>query len=109
MTTAELLKTIRKEFGISQEDLAHELGISYTTINRWENSRRLPSRLAMRQIKDFCAAKGVSEEILKVLESLLWLLSREKGGVRISGNFEFLANGFWQIEMLGTLAELSEF
>jgi putative transcriptional regulator len=32
-----LVKEVRKQLALSQEDLARELGVSYTTINRWEN------------------------------------------------------------------------
>ncbi|KAB4801174.1 helix-turn-helix transcriptional regulator, partial [Bacteroides thetaiotaomicron] len=36
MPIDEILRSIRKELNISQEQLARELNISYTTINRWE-------------------------------------------------------------------------
>jgi DNA-binding transcriptional regulator YiaG len=62
-----ILKTVRKELNISQETLAHELSVSFTTLNRWENGRSKPSRLAMIQIKDYCKHKGVSDELLSAL------------------------------------------
>lgn len=68
MTIDVILKSIRKELDISQETLARDLSVSFTTLNRWENSRAKPSRLAMIQIKDYCAQKGVSTEILMELE-----------------------------------------
>ena len=68
MAIDEILKTIRKELNISQETLAHDLSVSFTTINRWENSRAKPSRLAMIQIKDYCKQKGISDEIISILE-----------------------------------------
>ncbi|MBW2037351.1 MAG: helix-turn-helix transcriptional regulator, partial [Deltaproteobacteria bacterium] len=33
----DLVKEVRRQLGISQEALAHELGVSFATINRWEN------------------------------------------------------------------------
>jgi DNA-binding transcriptional regulator YiaG len=33
-----LVKEVRRQLSISQEDLARELGVSYATVNRWENS-----------------------------------------------------------------------
>jgi len=68
MKMDEILKTIRKELSISQETLARDLNVSFTTLNRWENNRAKPSRLAMLQVKDYCANKGVSAEIIAALE-----------------------------------------
>ncbi|MCO6435251.1 MAG: helix-turn-helix transcriptional regulator, partial [Nitrosomonas nitrosa] len=35
-------------------ELAHELGVSFSTINRWENSKTVPFKLARRQFEAFC-------------------------------------------------------
>ena len=43
---AEQLKTLRQQHDWSQEDLARELGVSFSTVNRWENGKAKPSRLA---------------------------------------------------------------
>ena len=45
------LKIIRQLHGWSQEDLARELGVSFATVNRWENGKTKPSRLAQDKIK----------------------------------------------------------
>lgn len=68
MPIEEILKLIRKELNISQEQLARELNISYTTINRWENSHRTPSRLAKMRLMEFCASKGIPEKIIDALK-----------------------------------------
>ena len=47
---AEQLKTLRQQPGWSQEDLARELGVSFSTVNRWENGKAKPSRLAQKGI-----------------------------------------------------------
>ena len=46
---SELVKEVRKQLGISQEELAHKLGVSFSTINRWENCKTKPSKLARAQ------------------------------------------------------------
>ena len=51
----ELVKEIRRQLSLSQEDLARELGISFATVNRWENGRVKPSKLAKAQLDNFCA------------------------------------------------------
>jgi putative transcriptional regulator len=50
----ELLKAVRSQLGMSQEDLAHAIGVSFATVNRWENGKTSPSRLALRQFETFC-------------------------------------------------------
>jgi DNA-binding transcriptional regulator YiaG len=45
------IKEIRKKLGLSQEALAHVLGVSFQTINRWESGAFKPSRLALEKIK----------------------------------------------------------
>jgi len=42
----DLVREVRKQLGISQEDLAHALGVSFATVNRWENAKTSPSKLA---------------------------------------------------------------
>jgi len=50
-----LVKEVRRQLGISQEELAHELGVSFATINRWENDKTTPFKLAKRQFDYFCS------------------------------------------------------
>jgi len=50
-----LVKEIRRQLALSQEDLARELGVSFATVNRWENSKAKPSKLARGQLDAFCA------------------------------------------------------
>jgi DNA-binding transcriptional regulator YiaG len=49
-----LVKEIRRQLSLSQEDLARQLGVSYATVNRWENSVSKPSKLAKAQLESFC-------------------------------------------------------
>lgn len=63
-----ILKEIRKEMNISQEQFAHELNVSFTTLNRWENNRSAPSRLAKLRILDYCKSKNIPKDIITALE-----------------------------------------
>ena len=49
-----LVKEVRRQLALSQEDLARELGVSYATVNRWENGHAKPSKLARAQLDAFC-------------------------------------------------------
>jgi len=59
-----------KELNISQEQFAHELSVSFTTLNRWENNRSAPSRLAKLRILDYCKSKNLSKDIITALERI---------------------------------------
>ncbi|MBN2384610.1 helix-turn-helix transcriptional regulator [bacterium] len=39
-----LIKELRARTGLTQEKFAARLGVTYPTINRWENDRAKPSR-----------------------------------------------------------------
>jgi DNA-binding transcriptional regulator YiaG len=70
VTINEIVKEIRKELRISQETLARDLCVSFSTLNRWENSKSKPSRLANIQIKGYCLQKGISKNIIAELERI---------------------------------------
>lgn len=46
----ERLRTLRKERGLTARDLADEIGVSYTTIYRWENGDRIPDGFNMGKL-----------------------------------------------------------
>jgi putative transcriptional regulator len=54
----ETVKEVRRQLGLSQEELAHALGVSFATVNRWENGKTVPSKLAQRQFEQFCKEQG---------------------------------------------------
>lgn len=69
MTIDEIIKMIRREMNISQETLARDLNVSYTTLNRWENKKAKPSRLAKMRIRDYCEENSISPDTILALES----------------------------------------
>jgi transcriptional regulator with XRE-family HTH domain len=60
-----IIKNIRTSLKLSQEELARELGVSFATINRWENGKSTPSKLALVAVKEFCNKNGFIYEELK--------------------------------------------
>jgi DNA-binding transcriptional regulator YiaG len=50
-----LVKEVRRQLALSQEDLARKLGVSFATVNRWENAQVRPSKLARAQFEAFCS------------------------------------------------------
>ena len=55
----ELLKKIRECANYSQIEMADELGVSFATINRWENGHVIPNKLAQEKIYDFCVKHSI--------------------------------------------------
>ena len=53
------VKAIRAQLSLSQEDFAHALGVSFATVNRRENGKNSPSKLARKQFEQFCEEKGI--------------------------------------------------
>ena len=62
MMFADKVKFVRIKLNFSQEDLARELGVSFATINRWENGSYNPSRLAKKVFEDFCQKQNIMIE-----------------------------------------------
>ena len=54
MTLPEFIKDVRKQLNLSQQQLAEALSVNFSTINRWENGKVLPSNLAQKTFFDFC-------------------------------------------------------
>ena len=48
------VKELREQLNLTQEAMAETLGVSFATVNRWENGWTAPSKLALRQIDLLC-------------------------------------------------------
>ncbi|GAI66915.1 unnamed protein product [marine sediment metagenome] len=46
----EKVKALRKKKGWAQEDLAREMDVSLSTVQRWERQGAKPTRLARREL-----------------------------------------------------------
>ena len=45
------IKKIRAKLFLTQKEFAERLGVDQVTVNRWENGKRRPSKLAVRQLE----------------------------------------------------------
>ena len=50
----ELIKAIRSAANMNQEQFASALGTTPLSINRWENGKTIPNRMAQTQLYNFC-------------------------------------------------------
>ena len=76
-----LIKDIRDQLSLSQEDLARELGVSFATVNRWENNQAKPSKLAKVQFDTFCM-EMTNQGRLSLSEDILNTMSIIRSGKR---------------------------
>ena len=54
-----LIRTLRQKLGMTQEEFAHEIAVTVSTVNRWENSHAEPSKLAWKAIRELAERRGL--------------------------------------------------
>ncbi len=54
----KLIRELRSLMGLTQERFAVELGVTCSSINRWENGRSKPSPLAVQKIEEMLRQMG---------------------------------------------------
>lgn len=62
----DLIRSLRERLELSQVKFAKQLGVSFQTVNGWENGHHQPSRIAMILIREQLEAMGEQgEDLLK--------------------------------------------
>ena len=54
-----LIKQIREYLNMSQTELAEQLNVTFATVNRWENGRAVPNKLAQTKLYEICKKNDV--------------------------------------------------
>lgn len=68
MELSEAIKQVRSELGLSQEGLARELHVGFTSVNRWENNHTKPNQIARHALIELCKNRNISSELLELIE-----------------------------------------
>ncbi len=58
----EKVKELRVKKGWAQEDMAREIGVSLSTIQRWEKQGARPTRLARRELAKLFKEAGIKNK-----------------------------------------------
>ena len=58
----EKVRELRERRGWAQEDLAREIGVSLSTVQRWEKRVIKPTRLARRELARLFQETGIAIE-----------------------------------------------
>ena len=63
---SEKIREIRFTLGLTQEQFAAKLGVTFPTVNRWENKKTKPSPLAIQKLQKLLSSlekkKSASQE-----------------------------------------------
>ena len=59
MNWSKIIRDLRNKMLLSQTELADLLGVSFASINRWENGHNEPTIKIKRKIKELCQKENV--------------------------------------------------
>ena len=59
------VKKVRLSSFLNQAEFAKAIGVSFTTVNRWENGKAQPNLKAMKALKEFCVEHGYPYALLE--------------------------------------------
>lgn len=59
MSLSEEITIIRKKGFCTQIEFAERIGVSYSTVNRWESGKMNPNVSAMKRLKAYCDALNI--------------------------------------------------
>ena len=57
-----LVKALRDKRGLTQEQLAREIGVSFSTVNVWENGHRRPQPYLAKRLLEMADEAGLDQE-----------------------------------------------
>ena len=78
-----IIKQIRNHLNMSQTEFADWIGVSFATVNRWENGHSIPNKLAQTKLYEVCIEKKIPvyEMILDKIKQAADNISLEKNRV----------------------------
>ena len=84
----KLTKQIRAYLNMSQTEFAKQLNVTFQTVNRWENGRALPNKLAQSKMFDLC-----KEKQLPVYDMILKKITDKSKAMKLDSNRVLLYHG----------------
>ena len=84
----ELIKAIRSAANMNQEQFASALGTTPLSINRWENGKTMPNRMAQTQLYNFCLDNRIS-----VYQTILDKIKTEADAIKLEEGRVLLYHG----------------
>ena len=69
MEISKAIKNIRYELNLSQEGLARELHMGFSSINRWENNKTKTNQIARHALAELCRKNNLDQKLIESLEA----------------------------------------
>lgn len=63
MEYQKIIKNLRTKLVLSQQEFAELLGVSFTSVNRWENGKHEPTIKIKRKILSLCKQNNIEIEV----------------------------------------------
>ena len=67
MIISEAIKIIRLKLNMTQEDLARAISTTSATVNRWENNKVKPNRMATTVLVNFFEENEIEKDLIDVI------------------------------------------
>ncbi|MBQ4629497.1 MAG: DUF3990 domain-containing protein [Clostridia bacterium] len=83
-----IIKQIRNHLNMSQTEFADWLGVSFATVNRWENGHAVPNKLAQTKLYEVC-----NEKTIPVYEMILDKIKQATDNISLEKNRILLYHG----------------
>ncbi len=79
----DLIRKIRTNLNMNQTEFAECLNVTFATVNRWENGRALPNKLAQDRIYELCRERSVAvyDMVLEKIEAVASEVKAEDGRI----------------------------
>ncbi len=58
-----IISALRQRLTMTQEEFAHAIGVTVSTVNRWENGHIEPSRLARKAMQGLAAQAAIPVDL----------------------------------------------
>lgn len=94
----DLIREIRTHLNMNQTELAELLNVSFATVNRWENGRAVPNKLAQSTLYELCKEHHVPvyDMVIEKIKKASEKVNTDEGEIRlyhgsksgITGNIE---------------------
>jgi len=68
---AKKIRDLRSRLGLTQEQFAAKVGVTFSTVNRWESGKSKPSPLAAQQIQGLTKNEAVPRALREAIATLI--------------------------------------
>ena len=59
MSFQKELKKVREQLGMTQSELGKAIGVSFSSINRYENGKHFPTPIVLNAIQTYFRSRGI--------------------------------------------------